>query len=195
MFRDESSKVIQKAHAQWGVGDSPDASGSGLSEVNFAQLQTSNVNLGQNSPATALPSPPSSQAGVPIDLVTYTKPRLPSPIGDSLEDQGYRFYIDRYLLGHPDEPRNITELHSYDWNGDPALRNIFTAVGLAGLSNLKNEPDTMALARRRYGEALRTAGQLIQTRQTPSIDVASRLVVLLALFEVCVFLSTGASIR
>lgn len=61
-----------------------------------------------------------------------------------------------------------------------------TAVGLAGLSNLKddNRRDLMLLARERYGMALRQTGQLVQSRRGPSLEVTMRAIVTLAMFEV-----------
>ncbi|KAK7208672.1 hypothetical protein V2G26_015850 [Clonostachys chloroleuca] len=183
MFRDESSKVIQKAHAQWGVDDVPEASGSTLTEPTSSKPPASTLPHDQISAASTLPSPPSSHAGFSTDLAPYLHGGVHPSIGESYEDQGFRFYINRYLIGHPDEPRTAAELSMGGWHWDPALRDIFTAVGLAGLSNLKGDLELMSTARRQYGSALRTAGQLIQSKQQPSVDVTSRLVVLLALFE------------
>jgi hypothetical protein len=184
MFRDESSKVIQKAHAQWGVDDVPEASGSAPAEPTLSKPPASTLPHDQISAASTLPSPPSSHAGFSTDLAPYLHGGVHPSIGESYEDQGFRFYINRYLIGHPDEPRTAAELSMGGWHWDPALRDIFTAVGLAGLSNLKGDLELMSTARRQYGSALRTAGQLIQSKQQPSVDVTSRLVVLLALFEV-----------
>lgn len=176
MFRDESSKVIQKAHAQWGFGEGPEASGSTPSPSPTSQTQTpSEENL---------PSPSASRTSSITSLTPYDPNVLRSPIITNPEEQGFQFYVNRYLVGHPDEPRTDNELMAYEWLWDPALRDISAAVGLASMSNLNGDKELMVDARRRYGDALNTAGQLIQSSSSTSIEVTSRLVVMLAMFEV-----------
>ena len=112
-------------------------------------------------------------------------PRLPNAISPTLEEQGFQFYVNRYLLGHPDEPKTWEDLRGYDWLWTPTLKDVSTALGLAGLSNLREDNELMIVARRQYGKALHTAGELIKSNNTPDIDLTSKLVVMLALFEVC----------
>lgn len=100
------------------------------------------------------------------------------------EDQGFNFYVHRYLLGHPDEPRDAGELKICSWLWEPTLRDISTALGLASMSNLNGDKSLMVDARRRYGDALRTAGRLILSDANTEVDTTSRLVVQLAMFEV-----------
>ena len=192
MFRDESSKVMQKAHAQWGVGEGPDASsqastsGSVANDPSPSKSPLSLSSHGHPSPAETLPSPPASHAGssATTNQIASEVSRLHSSVVPSLEEQGFQFYVSRYLIGHPDEPRNSKELKSYPWLFNPALRDVSAALGLAGLSNIRGDAELMTDARRRYGKALRTAGELIQSNNAPTIDLASRLVVMLAMFEV-----------
>jgi hypothetical protein len=213
MFRDESSKVIQKAHAQWGVDDaSPDtpqsqtsaqllssfsASSASSTSSTSSSSSTSSTTSWSTSPLSVAghraspltpPSPASSQppslAVVPATAVW--PPRLPSPVDPSLEEQGVQFYINRYLIGHPDEPRSAGDLTSTEWLWDPSLQDIMTAVGLASLSNLRGDKALMSTARQRYVKALRQTGQLIQTTAVPDFEVTMRGVVMLAMFEVCV---------
>jgi hypothetical protein len=101
-----------------------------------------------------------------------------------------QFYVNRYLLGHPDEPKRPQDLAMATWVWHPALQDIMTAIGLAGLSNLSSSSDLMNVARSKYGRALRRTGSLIQRHRTPDMEITMRSVVLLALYEVCFFLST-----
>jgi hypothetical protein len=200
MFRDESSKVIQKAHAQWGVGEGPeDASPSSSSSSSAASPPASTSINGFSSPQT---SPPISQQtpDAPPSTISRRPSMTPSPIGvpaasvawlkrsidPSLEDQGVNFFISRYIIGHPDEPKTVEEFQMTDWASDPALRDVMVAVGLAGLANLKEDKQTsmMLLSRERYGMALRQTGQLVQSKRAPSLDVTIRAIVTLAMFEV-----------
>ena len=206
MFRDESSKVIQKAHAQWGLegrnssplqppSTPPDAvetrstssvSGDGAQALLPA---TSPVRRRQSSSyrdaSRSDQSDPSSMTMTMTELVPASYyGQVSKTIGPSLEEQGIQFYVNRYLIGHPDEPRNSGDLDSSPWLWSPALQDVMTAVGLAGLSTVKNDGELMTLARQRYGTALRRTGQLIQKCQTPSLMLTMRAVVMLLMFEV-----------
>ncbi|KAJ3461830.1 hypothetical protein MRS44_010383 [Fusarium solani] len=234
MFRDESSKVMQKAHAQWGVGESgsemtsqasssssasssASTSASAASSVPTLSCSTStNTKLAPYSaPSSAIsssasstaywstspsslvshqtspPTPPSpnsyhqtsssTSAAQPVAVVP--PPRLPTPVDPSLEEQGVQFYINRYLIGHPDEPKTPGDLSSTEWLWDPAVQDVMAAVGLASLSNLRGDHNLMTTARQRYGMALKQTGRLIQTSVTPDFEVTMRSVVMLAMFE------------
>ncbi|CAM1502815.1 Fc.00g075910.m01.CDS01 [Cosmosporella sp. VM-42] len=200
MFRDESSKVIQKAHAQWGVGDAPETpypQSTSSSYTTASSLSTSSsIASWSNSPFSAAsqrpsppspPSPPSSHRSSPSYTAAWPAvqfpTRLPSPIDPSLEDQGVQFYVNRYLIGHPDEPKTIRDLSDAQWMASPALQDIMTAVGLASISNLRDDPKLMVSARQKYGSALRRTGELIKTSAMPSFDVTMRAIVMLAMFE------------
>jgi hypothetical protein len=190
MFRDESSKVIQKAHAQWGVGEGPDDavsvspsnSTSSYSPITPASRRASPEALQLTHPRRSSSSSSSSSSSTSTTSLVRIRP----PIVPTFEEQGAHFFINRYIIGHPDEPRTPEEFKSADWATDPALRDVMTAVGLAGLSNLKddNRRDLMLLARERYGMALRQTGQLVQSRRGPSLEVTMRAIVTLAMFEV-----------
>ncbi|KAL3593898.1 hypothetical protein FPOAC2_08199 [Fusarium poae] len=221
MFRDESSKVIQKAHAQWGVGDSASEGLSAqTSSSSLASSYASSASTHSSSSSTSLhagsassvtvgwptspvstpsqqtlpptPSSPSSSSSFIVTkssatntaMSTFTQPpRLPTPIDSSIEDQGIQFYVNRYLIGHPDEPRHPGDLTNTEWLWDPAVQDIMAAVGLASLSNLRGDSSMMTTARQKYGLALRQTGRLIQTSSMPDFEVTMRSVVMLAMFE------------
>jgi hypothetical protein len=224
MFRDESSKVIQKAHAQWGVGDSASgglstqtsssslassyasnasthsSSSSSSSSASLHAHSASSVTVGwptspDSTPSRqALPPTPSSpsssssiiskSSATNTALAVFAQPtRLPTPIDSSIEDQGIQFYVNRYLIGHPDEPRHPGDLTNTEWLWDPAVQDIMAAVGLASLSNLRGDSRMMTTARQKYGLALRQTGRLIQTSSMPDFEVTMRSVVMLAMFE------------
>ena len=66
-----------------------------------------------------------------------------------MEEKGIQFYVNQYLIGHPDEVRNPEDLsltHSWLWH--PALQDVASAIGLAALANLSADVDTMNAARR-----------------------------------------------
>lgn len=194
MFRDESDKVMQKAHAQWGVGEDQDTASQSTASSSHDPSSSSSSKSptllplrSATTPAHTLPSPPPSQMGSSTKVTPHiaeTNPLI-SSVSPTMDEQGFQFYVNRYLIGHPDEPRHSGELQDYQWLWSPTLRDVSAAVGLASLSNLKNDSELMIHARSLYGSALRTAGQLIQSNSTVTVDITSQLVVMLALFEVC----------
>ncbi|KAF5019784.1 hypothetical protein F66182_8221 [Fusarium sp. NRRL 66182] len=230
MFRDESSKVIQKAHAQWGVGDSASeglssrhsssslsSSISSIASTFASSVSTTSSSTSHNTystPSSAVSSKQSFNTGWPTSPVSITghqseppsplspasfyhtpssttavqpiliqPPRLPTPVDPSLEEQGIQFYVNRYLIGHPDEPGSPNELPNTEWLWDPSVQDVMTAVGLASLANLKGDSNLMTTARQRYGMALRQTGRLIQTSSMPDFEVTMRSVIMLAMFE------------
>ncbi|RSL59127.1 hypothetical protein CEP54_007418 [Fusarium duplospermum] len=235
MFRDESNKVMQKAHAQWGVGESgsemtPSQASSSSSASSSASTSAPAASSGPtlscststnttlapySAPSSAIsssassatywsstspsslvshqtspPTPPSptsyhqtSSASAAQPVTVVPPPRLPTPVDPSLEEKGVQFYINRYLIGHPDEPKTPGDLSSTEWLWDPAVQDVMAAVGLASLSNLRGDNNLMTTARQRYGMALRQTGRLIQTSVTPDFEVTMRSVVMLAMFE------------
>lgn len=205
MFRDESTKVMQKAHAQWGVPEgsesatplvaaqsasyvlSPSAASSSSSTSSSGSECAALSPVSNRQPSISSPSSQQTQPSPAASTQSFNSViSLPvtSSISPTLDDQGTQFYISRYILGHPDEPKTPEELNSTEWVWNPALRDIMVAVGLAGVSNLKADEEMMSIARQRYGSALRQTSQLIQSADAPSLDVTMRAVIMLAMFEV-----------
>lgn len=209
MFRDESTKVIKKAHAQWGVPESsengsvrssastapsPASSSSAYSRKGTPAASRTETAASSSASASASASPSSSYRSSgsasprALPVVKQEAARDTSPmaihVGPTMEEQGLHFYVNRYLLGHPDEPKSPQDLATEPWMWHPALQDVMCAVGLAGLYNLNGNVKMMAMAREKYGSALRQTGKLIRPPHTPSIDVTMRSVVALAMFEV-----------
>lgn len=199
MFRDESSKVIQKAHAQWRVNEAEDGSysqsssaassaGPSTSTSPYATTWTTtpiSENHQHKSPPTPV-SPDSSNisSSAKVDLDSSWSLPLCLSIGATIEEQGVSFYVDRYLIGHPDEPKTASELSQAEWLGSPALQDIMIAVGVASMSHIKRDRSLMITARQKYGKALRQVGELLKAPIVPDFEVTMKAVVMLALFEV-----------
>ncbi|KAI1412931.1 hypothetical protein F5Y13DRAFT_162107 [Hypoxylon sp. FL1857] len=179
MFRDESSKVIQKAHAQWGSSSSPtEASGSSAS----ASTSSSAAAWARESSGSASTSesPPAATPLPPRGLVST---RIPKKVDLNMDQQGIQFYINRYLMNHPDSPKTRDQVATYFLNAD-AAQNVMIAVGLAGLSNLQGNKSMNLLARTKYVAALKQTGQLIASNDPAGLVARLRSVITLALFEV-----------
>ncbi|KAI3337594.1 hypothetical protein HD806DRAFT_44170 [Xylariaceae sp. AK1471] len=181
MFRDESSKVIQKAHAQWGNPGSPTESDQESSALSDGVSGFSTATLSSRYPSPG--SFPSTPAVTTQEIVTSKIPRKVEP---SLDQRGLKFYIERYLLNHPDSPRTPELLELYFGDAD-AMRNVMIAVGLAGMSNLLGNKSMNLVARSKYVTALKQTGQLIASASRDdagTIMKPLRSIVTLALFEV-----------
>lgn len=186
MFRDESSKVIQRAQSQRSGGQG--ASSPADQKANDAKPDEPKGDDSKKLPhSTQLAvrgpqHPPCAQGS------RYMRPGA-SPqarISSTLEDRGFHFYIRRYLVGHPDEPRNLPDLKNYEWHFSPTLREASAALGLAALSNLTGDGRLLTAANAQYGNALRTAGKVMKSSDPLAADLASRLVVMLAMYEVSI---------
>lgn len=180
MFRDESSKVREKAHAQWGAGP-----GEGCSSLTSPSLSPFQSAWSARSPL------PDDDAGStsPTALTPRLKGRWPAsglirPLGPTTAEQGIHFYVDRYVLGYPDGPRRAEELQDCQWVFHPAVQNIMAAIGLAAMSNLTRDANTRFEARQNYVLALQQTGKALMNPGTLKMDMALRNVVMLAMFEV-----------
>lgn len=180
MFRDESVKVMQKAHAQWGVTE---ASETG---------ESSGASPTASSPASARSGSLVSEAGSPASTsVTATRRRRKSPesrlikeVPASLVDRAVQFYLQHYIIGLPDEPKAGQELQGARWIHSRQTRDIMAAVGLAGMSNLTGDKETNTLAKQHYGLALQNMAASMRNMAGVDLDLILRIVVMLAMYEV-----------
>jgi hypothetical protein len=99
-------------------------------------------------------------------------------------DRAVQYYLEHYVMGHPDEARVGHELRGESWVFSPTTREVMAAVGLASLSNLADDKSIYIMARQQYGKALRQMATSMQTPQNLDLGVHLRAVVMLGLFEV-----------
>ncbi|KAK3368065.1 hypothetical protein B0H63DRAFT_403914 [Podospora didyma] len=169
MFRDESTKVIRKAHAQWGASEAGESSGSSPTSASTGASPASSQSSQSLTPPSGSQSSPTS---------------LHKEIGGTKVDRAIQFYIEHYVIGLPDEPQVGQELRGKSWVHTPETRGIMAAVGLASLSNLTGDKEMQTLANQQYGVALRTIVNSLKNIQGLDLEVSLRAVVNLALFEV-----------
>ncbi|KAK3313531.1 hypothetical protein B0H66DRAFT_536794 [Apodospora peruviana] len=181
MFRDESTKVIQRAHAQWGVSESFEAGEpSGSSPTSSIASPSSS----SRSSRTSVSETSSSKASPPPDEDSLSWITVPKEIYANRSDQAIRFFIEHYIVGHPDEPKVGRELQGVRWIHSPQIQHAMAAVGLASMSNLAGDKELQVMARQKYGLTLQQMATSIQNLQSIDLDVSIRTVILLALFEV-----------
>ncbi|KAK5627623.1 hypothetical protein RRF57_003338 [Xylaria bambusicola] len=176
IFRDESSKVIQKAHAQWGNLGSPSDGAESSSHTGSPLESTTIAVLSRRLPYM---SPNEAQE------IVASKSKIPRRVEPNIDQRGLEFYVERYLLNHPDSPRTPELMDLYFGDGD-AMRSVMIAVGLAGMSNSLGNKSISLVARSKYVTALKQTGQLLVTasRDQKSFMKPLRSIVTLALFEV-----------
>ncbi|KAL1843698.1 hypothetical protein VTJ49DRAFT_398 [Mycothermus thermophilus] len=183
MFRDESSKVMQKAHAQWGVSEP-----SELGEASG----TSPTTTASPVPIRSRSSGPGGAAS-PSSATLATKQRrrrsleetqLPPEIKETPVDKAIRFYIERYIIGLPDEPRTAKDLQGIRWIHSREMRNIMAAVGLAAMSNLSGDKAMNTLAKQHYGQVLQNIASSMKNIAALDLEVVLRAVVIMAVYEV-----------
>jgi hypothetical protein len=183
MFRDESTKVMQKAHAQWGVSESELGEASGSSPTSTA----SPASTRSRSSMSEAPSP-----RPPTTLATATRARRKSPEERRLAreilptpvDKAIQFYIEHYVIGLPDEAKAGQELQGLRWVHASGTRDIMAAVGMAGLSNLNGDRQLSMLAEQHYGLALQNITSSIRDMAALDLDIVLRSVVMMAMYEV-----------
>lgn len=180
MFRDESTKVIQKAHAQWGVQDSPDGSeASGSSPTSTSPTSS----LGGRT-RTSFTESVSSGSPVSPDGSRLTATRVPREVHATLFDRAVQFYLEHYVIGLPDEAKAGKDLRQEPWVFSTVTRDTMAAVGLASQSNLTGDKELMALARQQYGLALQGTAFGLRDIQGLDVGVYLRAIVMLGMFEV-----------
>jgi hypothetical protein len=192
MFRDESSKVMQKAHAQWGVTEPSELGDpSSTSPISTASSSSSSSSVGSTrsrssgTPGSAQPSSPATSLSANQRRRRGPEgPQLPAEITVTPGEKGIRFYIDNYILGLPDEPKSAKELQGLRWLHSCEMRNIMAAVGLAAMSNLSGDKALNTLAKHHYGQVLQTIASSMRNMATLDVDVVLRTVVIMAVYEV-----------
>ena len=180
MFRDESTKVIQKAHAQWGVQDSPDGSeASGSSPTSTSPTSS----LGGRT-RTSFTESVSSGSPVSPDGSRLTATRVPREVHATLVDRAVQFYLEHYVIGLPDEAKAGKDLRQEPWVFSTVTRDSMAAVGLASQSNLTGDKELMALGRQQYGLALQGTAFGLRDIQGLDVGIYLRAIVMLGMFEI-----------
>ncbi|KAJ3572745.1 hypothetical protein NPX13_g4946 [Xylaria arbuscula] len=166
---------MQKAHAQWGNPGSPaDGSSESSSQFDSPSESTTTTLLNRRLP---------HMSAVEAQQVIASK--IPRRVEPNIDQRGLKFYVERYLLNHPDSPHTPELMDLYFGDSD-AMRSVMIAVGLAGMSNLLGNKSMSLVARSKYVTALKQTGQLLATatREPKSFMKPMRSIVTLALFEV-----------
>ena len=104
-----------------------------------------------------------------------------------LEDQATYYFFYNFVSQDPSSLQTYSHVMPTVYRQDSsfnALPNIIEAIGLAGVSNVKQAPQLMAAAGVKYARALRAVTASIQDSKEASKDQTLITVMLLGLFEV-----------
>lgn len=184
MFRDESAKVVQKAHAQWGMQDSSDGSeASGSSPTSTSTSTSPTSSLGGRTRSSFTESV-SSGSPVSPEGSRLSMARVPKEIQPTAVDRAVQFYLEHFVIGLPDEAKAGQDLRQEPWVYSAVTRDTMAAVGLASQSNLTGDKELMVLARQQYGMALQGTAFGLQNIEGLDIGVYLRAIVMLGMFEV-----------
>ena len=105
--------------------------------------------------------------------------------GRTLFERGLQFYMDHYLYGHPESPPKTGNLAmDTPWILDPAARTIASAVGMAGMANLRSDDEMQISAWQNYVTGLQMTAKTLATPGLDTINNVMRSIVLMAMFEV-----------
>ena len=166
-FRDESERVVRKAHQ--------------VEQVGSALIQATLFTLQNSSPQNAIASKPKSRT--PSSLTASISPLLSQP----LNELGANFFFTKYILKEPPFTNNYYDwlIKSYFENGsNHALRATIEAVGMAGISNVYHAPRVAFRSKEKYCMALAAMKQALSDPILAIADTTFMAVGLLGLFEV-----------
>ena len=107
-------------------------------------------------------------------------------LSNLVEYQAYCFFVKNYVWPDSNSTRgHLDHIPSlFGASGDELLTVTITAVGMASISSLKNDPHLMAAARKKYISALRVTNAALQNPVSARTDQTLTAVVLLGIFEV-----------
>ena len=174
MFRNETSKVVNKAQARATWEKSKLVCPVPIQFVRDGHVETPTTNI----------------SAAPIQTVERTAVAIRG-LSVPLEDQATYFFFHNFVS---EDPADVTAYsHTlptlYRQNSSfSVLPKIVDAIGLASISNVKHAPELMVVAGQKYAGVLRAITASIQDSKEASTDQTLIAVILLGLFEVLQYL-------
>ncbi|ETN44405.1 uncharacterized protein HMPREF1541_10585 [Cyphellophora europaea CBS 101466] len=140
-------------------------------------------NVASGQPATIDVPDPISTASSTTSGFTHNLSLSISP-SQPLEEIGANFFFTKYGFELPPTfAGHTTWLSQTYFSGHHVLRPTIEAVGMAGLSNIRDEPSIMSLAKRRSQEAVIATKKALNDPVEGLADETFMAVILLAFFE------------
>jgi len=112
---------------------------------------------------------------------------IPRSISICKQDPGVNFFFHHYMTVPSPASIGQTDIFSSQlWRGVSQTKPFLDAiscVGLAGLSNVNNDPEMMMVARQKYAITLRRVMSALQVPGSADMGYTLKAVMMLALFE------------
>ncbi|KAJ5223812.1 hypothetical protein N7468_008354 [Penicillium chermesinum] len=139
-------------------------------------------------PSITWPNPPISEAAE-RKLITREPPALPAVVSSSADEQGLRFFFDRFTHRYNGvNSANLTEVSElppllqivFD---ELSIRDAVVAVGLAALANIKHDRALRLASQEKYVVALRYTRQAVENPDGAHPSHTFILIMMLTLYE------------
>jgi len=184
LFRDENEKVIRKARGRPALLERQKSKGEGAG----VGADKEEDELGNALVSSQIATPTPSRVGTLSNTASSPSIAIFRNLVSSTADPGINFFFHQYMTAP--SPASIGPLDIFSsqiWRGvsqhKPFLDAI-SCVGLAGLSNVKNDKQMMQMARLKYAATLRRVMTSLQVPESADLGYTLKAVMLLALFEV-----------
>lgn len=108
-------------------------------------------------------------------------------------DEAIAFFAHHFIVSdHDDGKGYLSHLPAIYQNISPtsALSEVVVAIGMAGLSNIGRGDPFMLMAREKYTRGLHVVNSTLRDPNKATADQTLMAVMLLALFEVCIYVET-----
>lgn len=118
---------------------------------------------------------------------------MPSAMPSSLDDQGLRFFFNRFGNSIQKVANSPTMLQMSDMEKSPLMtsvtnelpfRDAIMAVGLAAMSNVTNDQSLLLVAREKYLRAINTVRSAVGNPHLSNPVLIFKIITILSLFEV-----------
>jgi hypothetical protein len=118
-------------------------------------------------------------------------PRIIAPLSIPLEDQGLRFFVNRFVTRIAN--RTGRSLHEGTVQPSPRLGTValdqssldaVVSVGLAALSNVNNDRELRILSREKHAVVIKAVREVVENPAQANPDRTFHLIVMLSLYEV-----------
>jgi hypothetical protein len=174
LFRDENEKVIRKARGRPALAERLEAKGAEKEDELGEPL---------DSPQITTPGELQTLSNASSPTITIFR-NLLTPI----DDPGINFFFHQYMtVSSPSSIEQPDIFSSQLWRGVTQHKPFLDAVscvGLAGLSNVRNDQQLMRMARLKYAATLRRVMTSLQVLESADMGYTLKAVMLLVLFEV-----------
>ena len=112
-------------------------------------------------------------------------------ISTPLEDQGLRFFINRFVTPMPIRVGGHLQVHNVQdspffrhINYDPNIRDAVVSVGLAAIANVNRDSSLRILSREKHAQVIKAVREAVSDPTQANPDRTFPLIVMLSLYEV-----------